>query len=80
MARQRSHHMLQPLAHQHHIHARRLQRLQLPHSFFFEQRLQLVFEFFFAQQIKPVASNPAQHGVHDPSRRHAVRRIQKWPQ
>ena len=72
MPRQRPHHMIQPLAHQHHIHARRLQRLQMPHSFFFQQRLQLVFEFFFAQQIEPVARDPAQHGMHDASRGHAI--------
>src|SRR5208337_660197 len=80
MARQRAHHMLQPLAHQHHVDAGCLQRLQVPHPFFFEQRLQLVLEFFFAQQIEAVASNSAQHGVHDSSCGHAVRRIQKWPQ
>src|SRR5207245_9726353 len=68
MPRQRTHHMVQPLAHQHHIHAGRLQGFQVPHSFFFEQRLQLIFEFFRAQQIEPVARNPSQHAVNDPSR------------
>src|SRR5260370_17301518 len=80
MPRQRTHHVLQPLTHQHHIHAGCLQCFQVPHSFFFEQGLQLVFEFFLAQQIEPVARNPSQHGVNDPSRGHAVRRVQKWTQ
>ena len=80
MPRQRTHHMLKPLAHQHHLGARRLQCLQVAHAFFLQQRLQLVLEFFFAQQIEPVACNSAQHGMHNSSRRLPVRRIQKRPQ
>ena len=80
MPRQRTHHLLQPLAHQHHLRAGILQRLQLLHAFFLQQRLQLVLELFLAQQIKPVARDPAQYGMHDPRRRLPVRRIKKWPQ
>ena len=80
MPRQRPHHMLQPLTHEHHIGACGLQSLQLPHSLLLKQRLQLVFEFFFAQQIKPVTSDSAEDSVHDSSRGDPVCRIQEWTQ
>ena len=80
MPRQRTHHVIQPLAYQHHFRARILQRLEFLHSFFFQERLQLVLKFFFSQQIEPVPGDPTQYRVDDPRRRLAVQRIEERPQ
>ncbi len=69
--------MLQPLAHQHDLHAGIDQRLKLTRTIAFQLGLQLVLEVFFAQQIESVAADPPQNGVHNTSRKYPVRAIKK---
>src|SRR5215469_15314341 len=43
-------------------------------------RLELVLEIFFAEQVQAVATNPTQHGVHDPGGKASIRSIEKRAQ
>ena len=56
------------------------QFLHLAHASLFQARLQLVLEEFFAQQIEAVAGHSAQHGMHRPRGKLAVRGIKKRTQ
>ena len=80
MLRQRTHHVLQPLAHQHNVRPGFHQLLHLANAPFFEARLQLVEEELFPEQVKTVAGDSAQHSMHRAGSKLAVRGIKKRPQ
>ena len=79
--RQGPHHMVEALAHQHHI-LRALFRHAGPqalNAFRLQLLLQDVFEIFLAQRIQAVARNPGQERVQDARGEHPVARVQEGP-
>src|SRR6267154_618328 len=80
MQRQRLHHMLQPLAYQHHVGAGTHQFLHFLHATRLQLRFQFVQEVFFTQQIEPVPRHPSQSRMNHARRKLPIRRIKKRTQ
>src|SRR5258708_19908097 len=78
--RQRTHQMVQSLAHQHHVCSGAEKFLDLFHSMRFQLGFQLVLEIFLAQKIQTVAGYTAQGGVNHASSELAVGGVKKWAQ
>src|SRR6266851_1857558 len=78
--RQRTHQMVQPLAHQHNVCSGAEKFLDLFHSMRFQLGFQLVLEIFLAQKIQAVAGYTPQGGVNHASSELAVSGVKKWAQ
>ena len=76
---QRPHHMIESLAHQHHLPVLFHPLAQHLQPFGFELRLQNVVEVFLPQQVQPIASHSAQQRVQNARGQNAVARVQHRP-
>ena len=77
MLRQRTHDVVQALAHQNNFAARRHGFVQLGDAALFQSRFQKIFEEFLAEQVQAVAAHSAQHGVQQARGKHAIGHVEK---
>ena len=75
MIGERPHDVIEPLAYEHHVRARRDDAPERLDAARLQARLKKVFEKFLAEQIEPVPARVPQHGMQHACGEHPVRGV-----